>query len=121
MGIKNYQKDIWAAITGNDPNKMKMYMNGRQIGKSVMSQMWDQNFILGEFGDYYSVIDKAIVDHTNWYTVKCSGNISDWVKKQEKELWYEHIDKNWQVYRNTFDIHEKIYILLQLKYGDIKI
>jgi len=109
-----FQKELWATITGNDPKEMKIIMSGRQIGKSTMAQMWNQMY---EIGEYFTVIDQAIVDHAQWYTVKCSGKISSWIKSQPSEMWHEHIDKDWMVYKNTLDIHEKIYTMLQLKYG----
>lgn len=116
--MHDFQKNIWAAITGSDPREMKIIMNGRQIGKSTMSQMWNQTF---EVKEYYSVVDQATVDHARWYTIKCSGEVSKWIKNQSVGMWYEHIDKDWQVYRNMFDIHEKIYTMLQLKYGDDRV
>lgn len=113
-----WQKDLWAGLAGSDPKEMKIIMSGRQIGKSVMSQMWNQTY---EIGEYYSKIDQAKVDGEDWFTVKCSGEISAWIKTQPKNLWHEHIDKDWTVYKNTFDIHEKIYTMLQLKYGDERV
>ncbi len=112
------QKDLWAAMTGSDLREMKIIMGGRQVGNSVMAQMWNQTF---EIGEYYTVVDKAMVDHAQWYTVKCSGKISAWIKNQPEGMWYEHIDKDWMVYKNTLDIHEKIYTMLQLKYGDERV
>jgi len=113
--MHKWQKDLWAGLTGSDPREMKIIMNGRQIGKSVMAQMWNQTFNVKE---YYNKVSEAKVDHATWYTVKCSGGISKWIKEQPENLWFEHIDKDWQVYRNIFDVHEKIYTMLQLKYSD---
>jgi hypothetical protein len=116
--MHNWQKDLWAGLTGSDPREMKIIMGGRQIGKSVMSQMWNQAF---NDGEYHTVIDKAMVDNSQWYTVKCSNKVSSWIKTQPKGMWHEHIDANWTLYKNTLDIHEKIYTMLQLKYGDARI
>jgi hypothetical protein len=116
--MHNFQKDLWSAITGSDPREMKIIMGGRQVGKSVMAQMWNQTY---EIGEYYTVIDRATVDHAQWYTVKCSSKISAWIKGQPEGMWYEHIDKDWMIYKNTLDIHEKIYTMLQLKYGDDRV
>jgi hypothetical protein len=93
---------------------MKIIMGGRQVGKSVMAQMWNQTF---EIGEYYSKIDQAKVDDAQWFTVKCSSNVSAWIRTQPKNMWHEHIDSNWTVYKNMFDIHERIYTMLQLKFG----
>lgn len=116
--MHSWQKNIWAACAGSDPREMKIIMNGRQIGKSYMAQMWTEAFA---YEDFYQKIDQSIVDNEKWLTVRCSASISKWLKSQPKNLWYEHIDNNWQVYKNTFDIHEKIYTMLQLKYGHDRI
>lgn len=116
--MHQWQKDLWAALAGSDPREMKIIMGGRQIGKSVMAQMWNQTF---EIGEYYQKIDQAKVDDDRWFTVKCSGKISQWIKTQPNGMWHEHIDKNWTVYENIFDIHEKIYTMLHLKYGDERV
>ena len=116
--MQNWQKDLWATLAGVDPKKIKIYMGGRQIGKSALAQIWNQTF---EFGEFYSKIDQATVDRAQWYTIKCSVEISSWIKNQPSVLWHEHIDKDWKVYKNTFDIHEKIYTMIQLKYGDARI
>ncbi len=91
---------------------MKIIMNGRQVGKSVMAQMWNT------VNPQYFVIDRAMVDGAMWYTVKSSNTICQWIKTQSPDLWHENIDKNWMINKYTFDIHEKIYTMLQLKYGD---
>jgi len=114
----NLQKDLWAALAGSDPKEMKIIMGGRQVGKSVMAQMWNQVF---SYQDWFSIIDKNVVDNSMWYTVKCSEGISIWLRQQPKELHYEHINNKWEVYKNIYDIHEKIYTMLQLKYGDVKV
>lgn len=114
--MQDRQKDIWAALSGSDPKEMKIYMGGRQVGKSYLAQMWGIND-----EDQYSVIDQSSVDGSDWFTVKCSKNISLWIKQQPKEMWHEHIDKNWMVYKNMFDVHEKIYTLINLKYGDVRV
>ena len=116
--MHKWQKDLWAGLSGSDPREMKIIMNGRQIGKSTMAQMWSQIWVGKE---YYAVIDQAMVDNARWYPVKCSGEVSKWIKTQPENMWYEHIDKDWMVYKNTLDIHEKIYTMLQLKYGDARV
>lgn len=65
----------------------------------------------------YKVFTSAIVDGDKWITIKCNKESSAWIKTQPKIMWYEHIDTNWVIHKHTFDIHEKIYTMLQLKYG----
>lgn len=116
--MHEFQKDLWATLSGSDSREMKIIMGGRQVGKSVMAQMWNQTY---EIGERYSKIDQAMVDGDQWYTVNCSSEISRWIKTQPKNMWHEHIDERWYVYKNTLDIHEKIYTMLQLKYGDERV
>ena len=61
------------------------------------------------------VVDTAQVDGKPWYTVRCNKEISTWIKTQAGD-WQEHIDQNWNVYANTFDVSEELYILLTLKF-----
>lgn len=114
----NLKKDLWATLAGSDPKEMKIIMGGRHVGKSIIAQMWNQTF---EIREYFSKIDQSTVDGDLWYTVKCSEEISQWIKTQPKGMWHNHIDKNWQKYKDIFDIHEKIYTILQLKYSDERI
>lgn len=65
----------------------------------------------------YKIHSKAIVDGTTWYTVGCSPESSDWIRKQDKSLFYEHIDDVWQIHLNQFDIHEKLYSMLALRWS----
>ena len=115
--MHRWQKDLWAALTGNDPKNMKIIMNGRQIGKSIMAQMWTELTTEPK----YQVLTKASVDDKIWYTVKCHPDISRWVRTQPEKMWFEHIDQRWTIHKNVFDIHEKIHTLLHLKYGDARI
>lgn len=111
-----FQKDLWAALSGSDSREMKIIMGGRQIGTSVMAQVWNDLRVPG-----YRKVAEAEVDGNQWFTVKCTEEISSWIRSQPKNMRHEHIDKNWYVYKNMFDIHEKIYTMLQLKYGDERV
>ena len=116
--MHDWQKDIWAAISGSGikASEMKIYMGGRNIGKTVMAQMWNQMFT--ELTEC-KIIDKAIVDNKQFYTVKCSKDIADWLRHQpgQNKQWYEHIDYNWQVDRTMFDLEEDLYLMLKLRWG----
>jgi hypothetical protein len=114
--MHEWQKDLWAVVAGSDPREMKIYMGGRNVGKSVMSQMWNQMFT--ELVQC-EIIDKSIVDNKQFYTVKCSKDIADWLRNQpgENEQWYQHIDHNWIMDRTMFDIDEDLYLILKLRWG----
>lgn len=110
--MHRWQKDLWAALAGSDPKEMKIIVGGQNVGKSYLSQYWRMR------ETYYDILNQALVDDGQWFTVKCSEDISSWVRTQPQGMWHEHIDKRWMMYKNTFDIHEKIYTLMQLKYSD---
>lgn len=114
--MQKWQKDMWAALSGSDPREMKIVMAGRQIGKSVMAQMWNE---LQEERPYSKIIDKSIVDNKTYYTVQCNKQASDWIRGQPGEHtdWYQHIDHNWIVDRTRFDVSEDFYMMLKLRFG----
>lgn len=64
----------------------------------------------------HKVVDTAQVDGKPWYTIRCNLEISKWIRVQEGD-WQEHLDQNWNVWANTFDLSEELYILLALKFG----
>lgn len=64
----------------------------------------------------YKVIDSAEVDGELWRTVRCNKEISKWIRTHT-DSWHEHIDQNWNIYANTFDIGEELYLMLVLKFG----
>jgi hypothetical protein len=67
------------------------------------------------------IIDRATVDGEQWFTVSCSKEASMWFRKThqdvEDKLWYEHIDKGMYIHANAFDMHEKLYTLLAMKFA----
>ena len=97
---------------GSDPREMVLISSGRQTGKSYY-----YNKMMMEQTASYQNITHATVDDHEWYTVKCNKETAAWVRQQNKDMWYEHIDSNWTVYKNMFDLHERIYTMLQLKFG----
>ncbi len=65
------------------------------------------------------ILDQALVDGETWYTVQCKPSlVSGWVQQQDPGMWrrHEQIDKNWYVHFNVFDMHEKLYTMLILKW-----
>jgi hypothetical protein len=65
------------------------------------------------------IITSAEVDGKTWYTIACRKEVSMWIRENsvENESWYEHIDSNWTVYRNMFDVSEELYMMIVLKFG----
>lgn len=82
-------------------------MMGRQTGKSSYYEA-----IVGSKVKFQTVY-QAEVDGEMWYTVRTSDKeISNWLRRQERTLMVETTAN----YPNYFDVHEKIYIMLELKY-----
>lgn len=65
----------------------------------------------------FKIIDQAIVDNDQWYTVQVHPDIRSWMRLQPTELWHEHLDQRWYKVANTFDIHEKIYSMLAMRWS----
>ena len=66
----------------------------------------------------FRIHDQGLVDDRTWYTVSCSYEASQWVKRQSRELWHEHINNKWDVrINNMFDIDEKLYTMLALRWS----
>lgn len=116
--MHDWQKNIWAAISGSGikASEMKIIMNGRNIGKSTMAQMWNQ---MEQLAPPHEILAKAPVDGTMWYTIACRKDVSMWVRENGVENidWYEHIDSRWYVHKNMFDICEELYMILKLRWG----
>lgn len=93
---------------------MNITLAGMPIGKSIMAQMWSE-----KPSSFCQVITSATVDGRKFFTIWSSKEISNWVRAQENENaeWYEHIDHNWNIDRNKFDVSEEFYMMLKLKWG----
>ena len=65
----------------------------------------------------FKIRDQSQVDGEIWYTVSCIAAVAKWIRSQDREIWHEHINGKRDVFHNTFDIHEKLYTLLALKWS----
>ena len=83
----------------------------RQTGKSTFMDIANPTAI--------RILDSATVDGETWYTVQCKPSyVSGWVQEQDPKLWrrVDYIDLKWYAHFNVFDIHEKLYTMLMLKW-----
>jgi hypothetical protein len=64
----------------------------------------------------FKIRDQSQVDGETWYTVSCTGVVAKWIRSQDRAIWHEHINGKWDLIHNTFDIHEKLYTFLALKW-----
>jgi hypothetical protein len=82
-------------------------MAARQTGKSTFMDIANPPAI--------RILDSALVDGETWYTVQCKPSlVSSWIHEQDANLWYRHMDNT--RYFNVFDMHEKLYTMLILKW-----
>lgn len=119
MNIQPWQLDILDNIAtgGFKPGEMAVTFSGRQMGKSTwrgMVEGWE----LANSKISFQNAGKAEVDGELWYTVKCNDEIGKWIRSFPKEgNWYEHIDNKWYAYSSMFDLHERVYLQLGLKFA----
>lgn len=69
----------------------------------------------------FKILHKCTVDGEQWYTVSCLRGTSKWLREtyreQEDRLWFQNIDSQWHINFNVFDVHEKIYTMLALRWA----
>ena len=94
-------------------SELMLFAAGRQTGKSMLNQWLPTTNPKPKF----EINDKAEVDGATWYTVSCSKEVSIWLLEQSKELHYLHIDNNRYFFVTKFDIHEKLYSMMALKWS----
>jgi hypothetical protein len=66
------------------------------------------------------MLAKSSVDGEQWYTISCLRDVSMWIhnehSEQENKLWFENTDSRWRRNFNVFDVHEKFYSILALRW-----
>ena len=88
-----------------------------KIAKRMQEAIDEQVMSTFQYEPNFKIHDQSIVDGDTWYTVSCSRESSQWLRSQNRESWHEHINNKWDVIHNTFDIHEKLYTMLALKWS----
>ena len=81
----------------------------KDIDEQVMSKWMNKPNV--------KIHDRSTVDGKIWYTIGCYDDTSKWLRSQDRALWHEHVEHMWAGYHNTFDIHEKLYTMLALKWS----
>ena len=61
----------------------------------------------------------GMVDNELWYTVQCKPEVSEWLRAQpgKNTVWFQNIDDHWMTNQNVFDVHNKIYTLMTLRWA----
>ena len=90
--------------------QINILMAGRRTGKSTFMDIANPPAI--------RILDQALVDGETWYTVQCKPSlVSGWVQEQDPNMWHRHINESyWTKHFNVFDMHEKLYTMLMLKW-----
>jgi hypothetical protein len=95
--------------TGWRKGQINVLMAGRQVGKSTWRDMVNAPAI--------RILDSATVDGETWYTVQCKpSTVSGWIQEQDDNMWHRHSGPNFIHSFNVFDMHEKLYTMLILKW-----
>lgn len=60
-----------------------------------------------------------MVDGEEWFTIQCKPEVSAWIRSQpgEDKLWFQNIDDHWMINKNVFDVHNKVYAMIALKWA----
>lgn len=85
------------------------------IVKTAVQQQWNITYAMRERN--FEVLDQALVDDEQWYTVKCNKEVGNWVRSQPKEQWVNHTNSGWLFYEHNFDIHYELYAYLRLTWS----
>ena len=113
MKLQPWQLDMLKQFKG----KGLVQITGRQAGKSALnaaySTLWND-----VFGPTVELLESSHVDDELWHTVRCQSHVGEWVRKQDSNMWYEHnTDSKFAIMRNKFDMNDKLFLMLQLKFS----
>lgn len=64
----------------------------------------------------FEVIDQGTVDNDVWYVVQVEPKAASWIRQQDTNMWYNYKLGSYRVL-DTFDIHEKLYSVMTLKWA----
>lgn len=107
-----YDIEVMPITGGFKHGEIMLLAAGRKNGKSMLNQMFRSMTKRPDFQ-----VDRQVQwAGATWYIVNCSLRTADWVRTQDKELWdrcYDHAG----VDPLSFEIHEKLYTLLALKWS----
>ena len=106
-----WQKDL---LAGFKPGELAIISVARGTGKSMINSFYHKAMQTPAI----RILSQSEVDGETWYTVQCKpSTVAGWIKEQDSSMWYRHTDLQWAKYFNVFDMHEKLYTMLQLKFA----
>ena len=86
-------------------------LTGRRPYEGVMPP--SKAVILGNF----EIHSSAQVDDETWYTVQVTPRVTKWIREQNSSMWYSHKTANNYKVLDTFDIHNKLYTMMAIKFS----
>ena len=114
MKLHPWQTDMLTKLKGVKAGELMIISSGRQLGKSNV------NAVMQEWQEYmakpFRHLGEATVDGEKWYTVNGQKRVCQWIRTQDQKFWFEHIDDKWNISYNTFDVHERIYTMMGMKF-----
>lgn len=116
--MKNLCNEIFLPITAGGVKQGELVLTKAQANTNttVLSYIKNWNIMLDEVESYSKILTSAIVDGETWYTIHVSKDISKWIRQQNEQRWHESLDRDWYTNSGTFDVHEELYTMLQLRW-----
>jgi len=65
----------------------------------------------------FEIMMSTSVDGETWHMVQVNPRVSPWIKSQDSSLWYNHKTANNYKVVDTYDIHEKLYTIMAMKFS----
>lgn len=67
----------------------------------------------------FKSLTTSMIDNELWHTVQCKPEVSKWLREQpgKSTVWFQNIDDHWMTNENVFDVHNKIYTLMALRWS----
>jgi hypothetical protein len=65
----------------------------------------------------FEIFASSPVDNEIWHTVQVTPRVTKWIKEQNTSMWYSHKTSSKYKVLDTFDIHNKLYTMMALKFS----
>ena len=120
--LHDWQKQTFDTMYGGfKRGEMMTFAAGRNTGKSTFTIATLQKVLhdMEMLDPKFEVLSTADVDGVPWYTVSCRKEVSIWIRENgdEDRDWYSHIDSQWTLHRNVFDMSQEMFAMTKLRWG----
>ena len=117
--LQSWQKQTLDTLHGGiTRGEMMTFSSGRNLGKSMLTATMLGNLCKEIIMPPFEVLTTADVDGVPWYTISCRKEVSIWIRENgvEDHEWFEHIDGQWNIYSNMFDVSQDMLSLIKLSW-----